>query len=91
MASINQMIEAAKAAGFVRTDCVHEGGQQHIVLDYPEPLGEGTTDPHWRIHINVGRVPTLTHIVGTGTPQQRSSLVTAIAWARRISTDHPKN
>jgi hypothetical protein len=94
MASINQMIEAAEKAGFVRTECVHphKKGQRHVVLDYPEPLGNGTTGPFWRIHTDPNKVPHQTYISGSGPDhqQRRVSLVVAIIWAQRIASENPK-
>lgn len=92
MASINQMIEAVEAAGFVRTECVHphKKGQRHVVLDYPEPLGNGTTGPFWRIHTDPNKVPHETYVQEAGTSARRTSLVVAIIWAQRIASENPK-
>lgn len=89
MASVNQMIEAAEAAGFVRTECVHETSN-HVVLDYPAPLKDGQGDPFWRIHTDMSKVPHVTSIVGTDTDEQRVSLKNAIDFAQRVAARHPK-
>lgn len=89
MASINQMIEAGEAAGFVRTECVH-GTPHHVVLDYPEALGNGATGPFWRVHTDMSKVPHVTLISGTDTPDQRVSLVNAIDFMQRVARMNPK-
>lgn len=93
MASINQMIEAAEDAGFVRTECVHpyRGGNPHIVLDYPKPLVEGQTTPVWRIHTDTNKVPHVTYVSGPRNQQRRVSLIAAIMWARKVASENPKN
>lgn len=85
MASINQFTDAAEKAGFVRTECVHEPRTYHIVFDYPKPLGNGTTEPFWRVHVNGAKVPHVTHISGTDTPEQRVSLKNAIDFMDRVT------
>jgi hypothetical protein len=87
MASLNQMIDAAEAAGFVRAECVH--GPQHVVLDYPEALTDkGRSGPFWRIHTDLDKHVTL--ISGTDTPDQRVSLKNAIDFAERVARQNPK-
>ena len=88
MASINQMINAAEAAGFVRVECVHDD-PQHVVLDYPEPF-VGGPDPFWRIHCDASKNPHVTLITGTDTPDQRVSLKNAIDFAERVARQYPK-
>lgn len=89
MASVNQMIEAAEAAGFVRTECVHNT-PNHVVLDYPEALVDSRSGPFWRIHTDMSKVPHQTLISGTDTPDQRVSLKNAIDFARRVAAQNPK-
>lgn len=89
MASISQMIEAAEAAGFVRTECVHKS-PNHIVLDYPKPFEDRQVTRFWRIHTDAGKVPHVTYIGGTDTPDQRVSLKNAIDFARRVAAENPK-
>jgi hypothetical protein len=90
MASINQMIEAAEAAGFVRAVCAH-GTPNHIVLDYPEALTEaGRSGPFWRIHTDASKTPHATLISGSDTPDQRVSLKNAIDFAQQVAARNPK-
>lgn len=93
MTSITKMIEAAEAAGFVLTECVHptpKGKLQHVVLDYPGPLGDKlTVTPIWRIHTDPNKVPHVT-VIAHRNMQRRVSLVTAIVWAQRIAAENPK-
>lgn len=89
MASVNQMIEAAEAAGFIRTVCTHDT-PNHVVIDYPEPLGNGTAGPFWRVHTDMSKVPHVTLISGTDTPDQRVSLVNAIDFMQRVARENPK-
>lgn len=89
MSSVNQMIEAAEAAGFVRTECVHDT-PLHVVLDYSEPLQDGQVTPLWRIHTDMTGVPHVTYIQGQDTPEQRVSLKNAIDFAQRIARENPK-
>jgi hypothetical protein len=89
VSSINQMIEAAEAAGFERAECVHDD-PQHVVLDYPEALMDHRSGPFWRIHCDASRRPHVTLISGTDTPDQRVSLKNAIDFAERVAAEHPK-
>lgn len=89
MASINQMIEAAEAAGFVRAECAH-GTPLHVVLDYPEALEDSGPGPFWRIHTDMAKNPHVTYISGTDTPDQRVSLKNAIDFAQRVAAQNPK-
>jgi hypothetical protein len=90
MASVNQMIEAAEAAGFVRAECVHKTSR-HVVLDYPEALTKaGRSGPFWRIHTDMAKVPHVTLISGTDTPDQRVSLKNAIDFAQSVARQYPK-
>lgn len=90
MSSINQMIDAAEAAGFERAECAHKIAN-HIVLDYPEALTDkGRSGPFWRIHCDAAKVPHVTMISGTDTPDQRVSLRNAIDFARRVAAENPK-
>jgi hypothetical protein len=91
MASINQMIDAAEAAGFERAECAHDD-PQHVVLDYPEALTDnGRSGPFWRIHCDTSRRPHVTRISGTDTPDQRVSLKNAIDFAERVAAQNPKD
>lgn len=89
MASINQMIAAAEAAGFERTECAHDT-PQHIVLDYPKPFEDRQVTRFWRIHTDMSKVPHVTYIGGTGLPDQRVTLKAAIDFAQRVAAEHPK-
>lgn len=89
MASINQMMEAAEAAGFVRTECVHDS-PQHIVYDYPAPFQDRQVTPFWRVHTDMGKAPHVTYIGGTDTEDQRVSLKNAIDFMQRVAARHPK-
>jgi hypothetical protein len=90
MASINQMINAAEAAGFERAVCVHDN-EHHIVLDYPEALTDkGRSGPFWRIHCDASKNPHVTLITGTDTPDQHVSLKNAIDFAERVARQYPK-
>lgn len=90
MASVNQFLQAAQAAGFVRTTCPHKEADRHIVRDYPAALVDGQTTPHWRVHVDISGPVNVTYIVGSDTPQQRVSLKNAINFMRRVTLDHPK-
>lgn len=89
MASIDQMIEAGEAAGFVRAECVHRS-PHHVVLDYPEALTGPRFGPFWRVHTDMSKVPHVTLISGTDTPDQRVSLVNAIDFMQRVVRENPK-
>jgi len=89
MSSINQMIGAAEAAGFVRVECVHDN-PQHIVLDYPAPFRDGQVTRFWRIHTDMSKVPHQTLIGGTDEPDQRVSLKNAIDFAQSVARQNPK-
>lgn len=89
MASVNQMIEAAEVAGFVRAECAHNT-PNHVVLDYPEALVGSRSGPFWRIHTDMSKTPHQTLISGTDTPDQRVSLKNAIDFAQRVAARHPK-
>lgn len=89
MASVNQMIDAAEAAGFVRTECVHDT-PQHVVFDYPEPFQDRQVTKFWRVHTDMSKVPHVTYIGGTDTPDQRVSLVNAIDFMQRVAHQNPK-
>ena len=93
MASLNELIAAAEAAGFVRSTCVHEIPEdrfRHIVLDYPEPLVDGQMTPIWRIHVNVNTIPDTTYVAEHRNGQRRMSRKGAIEWAQRIAAENPK-
>lgn len=89
MASVNQMMEAAEDAGFVRVECVHDT-PNHIVYDYPEPFTDGQVTMSWRVHTDMAKVPHVTYIGGTDTPEHRVSLINAIDFVQRVARDHPK-
>lgn len=44
----------------------------------------------WRIHTDMSKVPHVTYIGGTDTPEQRVSLKNAIDFAQRVAAEHPK-
>lgn len=91
MATMNQFLQAAQGAGFVRNTCVHDNHEQHVVRDYPEALKGETSKPLWRVHIDISRRPVVAYIGGSDTPQQRVSLKNAIDFVQRVARDHPKD
>jgi hypothetical protein len=90
MSSIQLLEKTALATGFVRTTCVHENNDSHIVYDYPGPLKHTTTVPHWRVHTDMDRKQRRTYIVGRDTDQQQVSLKNAGDFMQRVSRQYPK-
>jgi predicted phosphohydrolase len=90
MASLKMLDAAAAQAGFVHADCVHEAARTHLVYDYPDVFRDGSAGPFWRVHTDMARVPHVTHITGTDTPEQRVSLVNAIDFMQRVARQNPK-
>lgn len=89
MTSILKMMEAAEAAGFVRTECVHET-PQHLVYDYPAPFRDGQVTRFWRVHTDMSKVPHVTYIGGTDVREHRATLVRAIQFMQQVASEHPK-
>lgn len=89
MASIQQLKTAAAEAGFVPSFCIHASARNHLVLDFPEGF-KGGSEPFWRVHTDLSKVPHVTHITGTDTDSQRVSLKNAIDFMQRVARQNPR-